>query len=163
MRKGLIIGALIVIAIIVFFIFNKDSVPTESTRYIISVDHEGDSCKVTVDSPPKSKKSTQTERFESPSCNKLKEGNVITYRYLNEGKYLYIVSINKELTKDPLAGVVTKKNENDGKYYITVSSTSFGEEKFPVDKKDWARVNIRSNLAFYLDDWGTPINITKIQ
>ncbi|WP_340386774.1 hypothetical protein [Paenibacillus sp. FSL E2-0151] len=164
MRKVLIIGVLLMITIFIFFIFIKDSTPVQTSRHIISVDLKGNSCKVTVNDPPKPiNRSTQTERFESPSCNKLKEGDSITYRYLNEGKYLYIVSINKEPTKDPLSGVVTKKLENEGTFYIKVKSNSFGDETFPIDKKVWNKVNIKSNVIFYLDNWDTPINITKIQ
>ncbi|MDP9699621.1 hypothetical protein [Paenibacillus polysaccharolyticus] len=161
MKKVLFIGIFLIIATLgwVWYSMN-DLTPIESTTHIVSVELEGtSSCKVTVRDLSKGHNRTKTETFESPSCNKLKEGDEITYRYLNEGRYLYIVSINKVSTKDPLTGVITKMNEHDGYYYVNIASAVFGKETFPIDKKDWKKLNIRSNITFYLDHWNRTIKI----
>ncbi|GGH43593.1 hypothetical protein GCM10008014_04450 [Paenibacillus silvae] len=116
MKKALLIGMFLIAAGLGWIWYSmNDLTPIESTTHIVSVELQGDSsCKVTVSDLSKGHNRTKTETFESPSCSKLKGGDEITYRYLNEGKYLYIVSINKELTKDPLTGVIAKMIEHDG-------------------------------------------------
>lgn len=160
LRKGLLIGVFLIITVIILiFFFTKDSVPVQTSRHVKSVELKGNICEVIVNNPQKSIESTQTERFESLSCAKLKEGDAITYQYLNRGKYLYIVSINNELTRDPLSGVITKKFEEDENFYISVESPGIGEESFLIDKADWRKVNLRSEITFYLDIWGLPIQL----
>ncbi|MGO4527462.1 hypothetical protein AB4Z30_00160 [Paenibacillus sp. 2TAF8] len=162
MKKALLIGMFVIIAILCWVWYSmNDLTPIESTTHIVSVELQDDSsCKVTVRNPSKGHDKTKTETFESPSCNKLKEGDEITFRYFKEGKYLYIVSVNKESTKDPLTGVITKKEENEGRFYIHVVSPVFGIETFQMDKKDWKKVHIKSNITFYIDhDWGKTIKI----
>ncbi|WP_427050284.1 hypothetical protein [Paenibacillus sp. TC-CSREp1] len=155
MKKALFTGIFLIIATVGWIWYSmNDLTPISSTTHIVSVELQADSsCKVTVSDPSKGHNRTKTETFESPSCSKLKGGDELTYRYLNEGKYLYIVSINKESTKDPLTGVIAKMIEHDGYFYIHVISPVFGKETFPIDKKDWKKLNIRSNITFYIDHW----------
>ncbi|WP_340398813.1 hypothetical protein [Paenibacillus sp. FSL H8-0079] len=159
MRKGLFIGLLLITAIILVFVIMKDPVPVETSRHVKSVELKGNVCLVTVNNPQKSTESTQTEQFESQSCTNLKEGDAISYQFLNQGKYLHIVSINKELTRDPLSGSITKKFEEGRNMYISVELPGVGEEIFLIDKSDWRTVNIKSDITFYLDIWGLPIHL----
>lgn|GEM_PF-5475061 len=159
MRKGLFIGLLLITVIILVFFMMKDPVPVETSRHVKSVELKGNVCLVTVNNPQKSTESTQTEQFESQSCTNLKEGDAIRYQSLNQGKYLHIVSINKELTRDPLSGSITKKFEEGGNMYISVELPGVGEEIFLIDKSDWRTVNIKSDITFYLDIWGLPIHL----
>ncbi|KQY92065.1 hypothetical protein ASD24_22420 [Paenibacillus sp. Root52] len=161
MKKGVLLVVLlsVIMAMIVIFFFTKDPIPVQTSRHVKSVELNGNICEVTVNNPQKSIESTQTERFESPSCVDLKEGDAITYQYLNRGKHLYIVSINNELTRDPLSGVITNKFEEDENFYISVESPEIGKESFLIDKSDWRKVNLSSEITFYLDIWGRPIQI----
>lgn len=132
MKKGFVICIFLIAATLgwVWYSMNKP-IPISSTSHIVSVEPQGDSlCKVTVRDLSKGHNRTKIELFESPSCGKLRDGDELSYRYLNEGKYLYIVSINKEETKDPLTAVITKMVEDDGRFYIHVISPIFGKETF---------------------------------
>ncbi|MGQ8874547.1 hypothetical protein [Paenibacillus sp. TSA_86.1] len=155
MKRVLLIGIFLIATGVCWLWYSmNDLTPISSTTHIVSVELQGESsCKVTVSDPSKGHNRTKIETFESPSCSKLKEEDELTYRYFNEGKYLYIVSINKESTKDPLTGVITKMIEHEGYFYVNIASTVFGKETFPIDKKDWKKLNIRSNITFYIDHW----------
>ncbi|WP_145413122.1 hypothetical protein [Paenibacillus xylanexedens] len=161
MKKALLIGMFLIATGVCWVWYSmNDLTPVSSTTNIVSVELQADSsCRLIVGNPSKGYNSTKTESFDSPSCSKLKEGDELTYRYLNEGKYLYIVSINKESTKDPLTGVITKMIERDGYFYIHVISPAFGKETFPIGKKNWEKLNIRSNITFYLDHWNHNIEL----
>lgn len=160
MKKVLLIGVLLLItAVILVYFFLKKPVAVQTSRHVQSVEIKENTCEVTVNNPEKSFKSTQLEHFKSPSCAKLKAGDAITYQYLNQGKYLYIVSINKELTKDSLSGSITKKFEDGGNFYITVELSGIGEEDFIINNEDWKKVKINSEITFYLDVWGLPIQL----
>ncbi|MFX3646264.1 MAG: hypothetical protein ACE3K2_02170 [Paenibacillus sp.] len=156
MRKRLFIGLLLITIIILVFFMMKDPVPVETSRHVKSVELKGNVCLVTVNNLQKSTESTQTEH---KSCTNLKEGDAISYQSLNQGKYLQIVSINKELTRDPLSGSITKKFEEGRNMYISVELPGVGEEIFLIDKSDWRTVNIKSDITFYLDIWGLPIHL----